>query len=95
MAIGGDLATCATLLRSALEWQVVALPRVELVASGAVDPASIAPCDTGVDVWALGITVYELLSGHLPFDGRDKVLVLALEIIAWLEPQSACWGPHT
>lgn len=43
--------------------QVVALPPVEAVISGAVKTSDIAACTEKVDVWALGVTLYELLTG--------------------------------
>ena len=45
--------------------QVVALPPVELVVSGQVRATDIPPNSDKVDIWALGVTLYELVTGAM------------------------------
>ncbi|PRW60302.1 kinase [Chlorella sorokiniana] len=52
--------------------EVVALPPVDLVISGQIKATDIPPTNEKVDIWALGVTIYELVTGRLPFEGKDK-----------------------
>lgn len=52
--------------------EVLALPPVDMILSKAVDPRSIRANDEKVDIWALGVTLFELVTGKLPFNGKDK-----------------------
>ena len=43
--------------------QVIALPPVDMVTSGQVLTSDIRPNSDKVDIWALGVTLYELITG--------------------------------
>lgn len=57
--------------------QVVELPPVEMVSNGSISAQDIKACDEKVDIWALGVTLFELLTGAAP---------IALHVLynAWL-----------
>lgn len=44
---------------------MVQLPPVELVSNGTIAAQDIKACDEKVDIWALGVTLFELLTGRL------------------------------
>lgn len=45
--------------------QVVALPPVDLVINGTIKATDIPPTNEKVDIWALGVTIFELVTGAL------------------------------
>lgn len=57
--------THTTCLNVFYDTQVVELPPVELVSNGTILAQDIKACDEKVDIWALGVTLFELLTGRL------------------------------
>ena len=49
--------------RARLPPQVVALPPVDAVINGQVQASDIYPNSNKVDIWALGVTLFELVTG--------------------------------
>jgi serine/threonine protein kinase len=56
------------------------------------------PVDTRTDIWAFGTVLYEMLSGHRPFEGEDVSVTLASVLkddVKWdaLPAARDCWIP--
>ncbi|MCB9638242.1 MAG: protein kinase [Myxococcales bacterium] len=51
--------------------------------------ASSKYVDHRVDIYALGITLYQMLSGHLPFEGRDFLQLITAHMMEDVPPFSA------
>jgi serine/threonine protein kinase len=52
--------------------QVLRLPSSELVMNGTIRPEDIPGVNEKVDIWSLGVTIFELVTGRSPFDGSNK-----------------------
>lgn len=74
---------------------MVALPPVEAVISGAVKTSDIAACTEKVDIWALGVTLYELLTGAPPSETTTPNMTNCLAPFPTLvvQPHKHCHPP--
>lgn len=52
--------------------QLVKLPSADRIISGEIHPDDVDAVDEKVDIWAMGVVIYELLTGRSPFEGDDK-----------------------
>lgn len=68
--------------------QVVELPPVELVSNGTIAAQDIKACDEKVDIWALGVTLFELLTGK-PASFLSPVIIIMLMMLVTGQTQSS------
>lgn len=52
-------------------WQVLAQPSADVIALRKVKPTQLPSYDCKVDIWAMGVLVYEALLGVTPFNDAD------------------------
>ena len=70
--------------------EVVALPPVDLVISGKIKAADIPPTNEKVDIWAMGVTIYELVTGAWVLELLEGCMGAALCVKGWL-PGNPGW----
>lgn len=56
---------------SLASWQVLAQPSADVIALRKIRPTQLPSYDCKVDIWALGVLVYEALIGVTPFNDAD------------------------
>jgi serine/threonine protein kinase len=60
------------LLPAVVVLQVLAQPSADVIAVRKIKPAQLPSYDCKVDIWALGVLVYEALMGVTPFNDTDS-----------------------
>jgi serine/threonine-protein kinase len=52
------------------------------------------PPDPGIDIYATGILLYEMIVGHRPFTGNDRAAVVKMQLTAQARPPRAIIGEN-